>query len=52
MPEETLATLPDEKKRSVPDFARFLKEKEDREARAMMKGIMDENLEALKELAK
>ena len=49
---QVVATLPDEQKQTVLDFARFLREKEAREVSAMMKDIVDENLEAFKELAK
>ena len=55
MAEEILrevASLPDEKKQTVLDFARFLREKEAREVRSMMNNIVDENLEAFRELAK
>jgi hypothetical protein len=47
-----LAALPDEKKQTVLDFARFLREKEAREVRAMINDIVDENLDAFRELAK
>lgn len=55
MAEESLqgvAALSDEKKQTVLDFARFLREKEAREVRAMMSDIVDENTEAFRELAK
>lgn len=46
-----VAALSDEQKKTVLEFARFLREKEAREVGTMMKDIVDENLEALKELA-
>lgn len=49
---QELAALPDEQKRTVLDFARFLRDKEAREVRAAMEDIVNENLEAFKELAK
>lgn len=44
--------LPEEKKMQVIDFVEFLKEKEKRTIEALMDDIIDQNLEALQELAK
>ena len=44
--------LPEEKKMQVIDFVEFLKEKEKRNMEALMDDIIDQNLEALQELAK
>lgn len=49
---QEVAALPDDKKQTVLDFARFLREKEVREVRAMMNDIVDENIKAFRELAK
>ena len=55
LPEEIMYELEgmnDLQKKEVLDFARFLKMKEERELDALMDSIIDENLEAFKELAK
>ena len=44
--------LSDEKKREVIDFIEFLKTKEKKSKADLMDSIIDENEEALKELAK
>jgi len=55
LPEEIMVELEgmnELQKREVLDFVRFLRMKEDRELDALMDSIIDENLEAFKELAK
>ncbi len=55
LPEEImmeLEELTDQQKQEVLDFARFLRRKEDREFRELISGLIDENIVALKELAK
>lgn len=55
LPEEImleLEVLDDTRKREVLDFARFLRAKEERELDLLMDSIINENLEALEELAK
>ena len=47
-----LKSLTPEAQRQVLDFTLFLKEKQQREIEAMMDDIIEENLPALKELAK
>ncbi|MBR5560221.1 MAG: hypothetical protein IKU73_02295 [Clostridia bacterium] len=47
-----LKALTPEAQRQVLDFTLFLKEKQQREIEAMMDDIIEENLPALKELAK
>ncbi|MEA4960260.1 DUF2281 domain-containing protein [Lutispora sp.] len=44
--------LPEEKKKEVIDFVEFLKQKDKKDKQALMDGIIDENAEALRELAK
>lgn len=46
-----VAALSDEQKKTVLDFASFLREKEAHDVSTMIKNIVDENLEAFKELA-
>ncbi|CAM4014350.1 DUF2281 domain-containing protein [Saccharibacillus endophyticus] len=45
-------SLPQEKQMEVIDFVEFLKTKNASQTEAMMDDIINENLEALKELAK
>lgn len=45
-------SLPQEKQMEVIDFVEFLKTKNASQTESMMDGIINENLEALKELAK
>ena len=55
LPEEIMLeieSMNDAQKREVLDFARFLRTKEDRELDSLMDELIDENIEALKELAK
>ena len=55
LPEEIMVevqAMNDMQKREVLDFARFLRQKEERELDALMDSIIDENMEAFKELAK
>lgn len=55
LPEEIMAevqAMNDMQKREVLDFARFLRRKEACELDALMDSIIDENMEAFKELAK
>ena len=47
-----LKSLTPEAQRQVLDFTLFLKEKQQRELETMMDDIIEENLPALKELAK
>lgn len=47
-----LKTMDDTQRAQVLDFARFLKQKEAREIEALTDKIIEENMEALKELAK
>jgi len=47
-----LKSMNDYQKREVLDFVRFLRMKEERELDALMDSIIDDNLEAFKELAK
>lgn len=47
-----LKSLTPEAQKQVLDFTLFLKEKQQRELESMMDDIIDENLPALKELAK
>ena len=49
---EEVKKMNDFQKREVLDFVRFLRMKEDRELDALMDGIIEDNLEAFKELAK
>jgi hypothetical protein len=44
--------LPDDKKQEVIDFVEFLKQRTDKNIDSLMNQIIDENQEALKELAK
>lgn len=44
--------LPDDKKREVIDFIEFLKSKDKKVLSSMMDGIIDDNIDALRELAK
>ena len=44
--------LPEEKKKEVIDFVEFLKQKDKKDKQALMDGIIVENAEALRELAK
>lgn len=44
--------LPEDRKREVIDFIEFLKAKESKRLEGMMERIIDDNLEALKELAR
>lgn len=44
--------LPDDRKREIIDFVEFIKMKEKRIKENLMDSIIDENDEALKELAK
>jgi hypothetical protein len=55
LPEEIMVELEsmnDQQKREVLDFARYLRMKEARELERLMDDLIDENLEALRELAK
>ena len=55
LPEEILIelqALPEVRRREVLDFAKFLRAREDAETERLMDRIIDENLEAFKELAK
>ena len=47
-----LKTMSDAQRAQVLDFARFLRQKEAREIEALADNIIEENMEALKELAK
>ena len=47
-----LKSMNDYQKREVLDFVRFLRMKEERELDALMDSIIEDNLEAFKELAK
>ena len=47
-----LEAMNDDQKREVLDFVRFLRMKEQRELERTMDSLIDENLEALLELAK
>jgi len=47
-----LKAMNDDQRREVLDFARFLRLKEQRELEGLMDRLIDENLEALAELAK
>ena len=47
-----LQSMNDYQKKEVLDFVRFLRMKEERELDALMDSIIDDNLEAFKELAK
>lgn len=47
-----LEAMNDNQKREVLDFVRFLRMKEQRELERAMDSLIDENLEALLELAK
>ena len=47
-----LQRMNDHQKQEVLDFARFLRMKEERELDALMDSIIEDNLEAFKELAK
>ena len=49
---EEVKKMNDFQKREVLDFVRFLRMKEERELDALMDGIIEDNLEAFKELAK
>ena len=49
---EEVMKMNDFQKREVLDFVRFLRMKEERELDALMDGIIEDNLEAFKELAK
>ncbi len=44
--------LPDDKQKQVVDFVEFLRDKQKKELESMMDDIIDENKEALLELAK
>lgn len=55
LPEEImqeLNALPEEKRREVLDFARFLRIRDELDTDRLMDRIIDDNLEAFKELAK
>ena len=55
LPEEIMTEIEfmnDVQKREVLDFARFLRMKEEKELDALMDRLIDENMEALEELAK
>ena len=55
LPEEIMMeveSMNDAQKREVLDFARFLRMKEERELDSLMDEIIEENIEALMELAK
>ncbi|MBZ4654742.1 MAG: hypothetical protein JG781_2099 [Peptococcaceae bacterium] len=55
MAEELLKSfeeLPEDKKRQVIDFVEFLKTKDQKEIVKMMDSIIQENMEALRELSK
>lgn len=55
LPEEImqeLKVLNDVQKREVLDFVRFLKMKEEQELNKLMDDIIDENIDAFRELAK
>ena len=47
-----LKTMSDAQRAQVLDFVRFLRQKEAREIEALADNIIEENMEALKELAK
>ena len=49
---EEVKKMNDFQKREVLDFVRLLRMKEERELDALMDGIIEDNLEAFKELAK
>ena len=49
---EEAQTLPEPEQQQVLDFALFLKQKQQRQLEARMDALIDENLEAFKELAK
>ena len=49
---EEFDSLPEDKKQEVIDFIEFLKEKWQKEVGNMMDSIIEENIEAFKELAK
>ena len=44
--------LPEERKKEVVDFVEFVKQKEQREIEKLMDLVIEENKEALEELAK
>ena len=55
LPEEIMReveSMNDTQKREVLDFARYLRMKEERELDSLMDEIIEENIEALMELAK
>ena len=55
LPEEIMReveSMNDMQKREVLDFARYLRMKEERELDSLMDEIIEENIEALMELAK
>ena len=55
LPEEIMReveSMNDAQKREVLDFARFLRAKEEQELESLMDELIDENIEALMELAK
>ena len=55
LPEEIMSEIEfmnDMQKREVLDFARYLRMKEEKELDALMDRLIDENIEALEELAK
>lgn len=55
LPEEIMReveSMNDAQKREVLDFARFLRTKEEQELDSLMDELIDENIEALMELAK
>lgn len=55
LPEEIMQeveSMNDAQKREVLDFARFLRAKEEQELDNLMDELIDENIEALMELAK
>ena len=49
---EEAKALPEQEQEKVLDFALFLKDKQKRELDELMDRVIDENMEALRELAK
>ena len=49
---EQAKNLPEEMQKEILDFALFLKHRKDQQLDATMDKIIDENMEALRELAK
>ena len=49
---EQLVRMPDHMQREVLDFVAFLQQKQERELYDTLDALIDENMEALKELAK